>query len=144
MWSNAVELFFFFCLIFVTVYATLCISVIYRYKEWNVLQKIVISLVYILGLFVFDHIALCLLSFMAPTWIWANVGVLLIYSWLLYDLAFRRSTWTKTERKVFIIIWCIVMLFAFWLIIVGYVNGYFISGPPESDELGAACFRFLY
>ena len=102
--------FFFFCLIFVSVYATLCISVIYRYKEWNVLQKIVISLIYILGFASLACIASCLFALSMPTWVLANVGVLLFYSWLLYDLAFKRSTWTKTECKVFMIIWFIVML----------------------------------
>lgn len=138
MWTAYDEIvgwFFFFCLSFVSVYATLGISVIYRYKEWNVLQKIVGSLICVLGSAMLLRIAFCLFMFEMPTWIWANVGALLCYSWLLYDLAFKRSTWTKTERKVFIIIWCIVMLFAFGLVLHGGIGGSF-SGGGECFEDG--------
>ena len=136
MWTTYDEIamwFLFFCPSFVSVYATLGISVIYKYKEWNVLQKIVGSLICILGSAAFCRIAFYLFMVEIPTWVWANVGVLLCYSWFLYDLAFKRSTWTKTERKAFIIIWCIVMLFVCGLVAFGSIGGYF-SGGGECFE----------
>lgn len=119
-----------FSLLFIGVYATLSISLVYNYKEWTIWEKVLKTLLCLAGCGSLGLLAwYCMISDMIsgslPGVICVNAILLLMYSWCLYDLAFKRSHWSKLQRYVFMSIWVAVMFFVFALIMVGDIIGYF-------------------